>query len=37
MKLLVVEGELQMRSYLHKGLTESGFVVDTAENGPYRF
>jgi two-component system copper resistance phosphate regulon response regulator CusR len=33
MKLLVVEGEVQMRSYLHRGLTESGFVVDTAENG----
>ena len=22
-----------MRSYLHRGLTKSGFVVDTAENG----
>ena len=33
MKLLVVEGEFQMRSYLHRGLTESWFVVDTAENG----
>jgi two-component system, OmpR family, copper resistance phosphate regulon response regulator CusR len=33
MKLLVVVGEFQMRSYLHRGLTESGFVVDTAENG----
>ena len=33
MKLLVVEHEHQMRSYLHRGLTQSGFVVDTAENG----
>jgi len=33
MKLLVVADEFQTRSYLHRGLTESGFVVDTAENG----
>jgi two-component system, OmpR family, copper resistance phosphate regulon response regulator CusR len=33
MKLLVVEDEHRMRSYLHRGLTERGFRVDTAENG----
>ena len=34
MKLLVVEDEHRMRSYLHihRGLKEGGFVVDTAEN-----
>ena len=33
MSLLVVEDEFQMRSYLHRRLTESGFLVDAAENG----
>jgi two-component system, OmpR family, copper resistance phosphate regulon response regulator CusR len=33
MKLLVVGDDFQMLSYLHRGLTECGFVVDTAGNG----
>ncbi|WLQ16120.1 heavy metal response regulator transcription factor [Hahella aquimaris] len=33
MKLLVVEDEAKTREYLRKGLTEAGFVVDTAANG----
>jgi len=32
-KILVVEDEKKTSSYLRKGLTESGFVVDIAENG----
>lgn len=32
-KLLIVEDEHKTREYLSKGLTESGFVVDTIENG----
>ena len=33
MRLLVVEDELKLAAYLHKGLTEEGFVVDLAHNG----
>ncbi|WP_159566370.1 copper/silver response regulator transcription factor [Budvicia diplopodorum] len=33
MKLLVVEDEAKTGEYLCKGLTESGFVVDLADNG----
>ncbi len=33
MKLLVVEDEAKTGEYLSKGLTESGFVVDLADNG----
>lgn len=33
MKVLVIEDEFQLSSYLQRGLTESGFVVDTAQNG----
>ncbi len=33
MKILVVEDEKKTASYLRKGLTESGFVVDVAEQG----
>jgi two-component system copper resistance phosphate regulon response regulator CusR len=33
MKLLVVEDEQSTASYLRKGLTEHGFVVDLADNG----
>jgi heavy metal response regulator len=33
MRLLVVEDELKLAAYLHKGLTEEGFVVDVAHNG----
>ncbi len=33
MKLLVVEDEVKTGEYLCKGLTESGFVVDLADNG----
>jgi len=33
MKLLIVEDESKIREYLRQGLTEAGFVVDTAENG----
>ncbi len=34
MKLLVVEDEPKMLGFLQKGLTESGFVVDVAADGP---
>ncbi|MCU6500362.1 heavy metal response regulator transcription factor [Duganella sp. BJB1802] len=34
MRLLVVEDEQKAGEYLQKGLTESGFVVDWANNGP---
>lgn len=33
MKLLVVEDEVKLAEYLHKGLTEEGFVVDISHNG----
>lgn len=33
MKILVVEDERKTAGYLRKGLTESGFTVDLAENG----
>jgi two-component system, OmpR family, copper resistance phosphate regulon response regulator CusR len=33
MKILVVEDELKTAAYLRKGLAESGFIVDVAENG----
>lgn len=33
MRLLIVEDEKKLAIYLHKGLTEGGFVVDTAANG----
>jgi two-component system copper resistance phosphate regulon response regulator CusR len=33
MRLLVVEDELKLAQYLHKGLTESGHVVDLAHDG----
>lgn len=33
MRLLVIEDEVKTREYLHKGLTEEGFVVDTAATG----
>lgn len=33
MRILVVEDELKAGEYLHKGLTESGFVVDWARTG----
>ena len=33
MKILVVEDEVKLADYLHKGLTEEGFVVDVATNG----
>ena len=33
MRLLVVEDEAKTRAYLHKGLTEAGFVVDVAATG----
>jgi len=33
MKLLVVEDEAKLAAYLHKGLSEEGFVVDVANNG----
>ena len=34
MRLLVVEDEAKTREYLRRGLTEAGFVVDVAANGP---
>ena len=33
MRLLVVEDEPKLAAYLHKGLSESGYVVDVASNG----
>lgn len=33
MKILVVEDELKIADYLHKGLTEQGYIVDLAHNG----
>lgn len=33
MRVLVVEDEHKLAEYLHKGLTEHGFVVDVARNG----
>ena len=33
MKILVIEDELKLAGYLHKGLTEEGFVVDVAHDG----
>jgi two-component system, OmpR family, copper resistance phosphate regulon response regulator CusR len=33
MRLLVVEDEPKIADYLHKGLTENGYVVDVARNG----
>tara|TARA_R110001592_G_scaffold148073_3_gene372721 strand:+ start:12588 stop:13049 length:462 start_codon:yes stop_codon:yes gene_type:complete len=32
-RLLVIEDERKMGDYLHKGLTETGFLVDLARNG----
>ena len=33
MRLLVIEDEVKLAEYLRKGLTEEGYVVDTAHNG----
>ena len=33
MRILVVEDEPKTACYLHKGLTENGYVVDVAEHG----
>ena len=33
MKILVIEDDAATRSYLVRGLTEAGYVVDTAANG----
>ena len=33
MRILVIEDERKTATYLHKGLSESGFVVDTANRG----
>ncbi len=33
MRLLVVEDDIKLADYLHKGLSESGHVVDVARNG----
>jgi two-component system copper resistance phosphate regulon response regulator CusR len=33
MRLLVIEDESKVAAYLHKGLTENGYVVDVAANG----
>jgi two-component system copper resistance phosphate regulon response regulator CusR len=33
MRLLIVEDDDKTRTYLHKGLSESGFVVDAAQDG----
>lgn len=33
MRILVVEDEVKTADYLHQGLTESGYVVDRANNG----
>jgi two-component system copper resistance phosphate regulon response regulator CusR len=34
MRLLVIEDEARLAQYLRKGLSESGYVVDLAANGP---
>ncbi|MDZ5455701.1 MULTISPECIES: heavy metal response regulator transcription factor [Azohydromonas] len=34
MRILVVEDEKRVAEYLHKGLTENGYAVDLAHNGP---
>jgi two-component system, OmpR family, copper resistance phosphate regulon response regulator CusR len=33
MRLLVVEDEVKLAQYLHKGLSENGHVVDLAHDG----
>ena len=33
MRLLVIEDEAKLSQYLHKGLSESGHVVDVAHDG----
>jgi two-component system, OmpR family, copper resistance phosphate regulon response regulator CusR len=33
MRLLVIEDEAKLAAYLHRGLTENGYVVDVAANG----
>ena len=33
MRLLVVEDEAKLSQYLHKGLSENGYVVDVAHDG----
>jgi two-component system, OmpR family, copper resistance phosphate regulon response regulator CusR len=33
MRLLVIEDELKLSDYLHKGLSENGYVVDVAHDG----
>jgi two-component system, OmpR family, copper resistance phosphate regulon response regulator CusR len=33
MRVLVVEDEIKLADYLHKGLSENGYVVDIARNG----
>ena len=33
MRILIIEDEQKMRSYLHKGLTEASFTVDIANDG----
>ncbi|HJV62070.1 MAG TPA: heavy metal response regulator transcription factor [Albitalea sp.] len=33
MRLLVIEDELKLADYLHKGLSENGYVVDVAHDG----
>ena len=33
MRILVIEDELKLADYLHKGLSESGYVVDVARDG----
>jgi two-component system copper resistance phosphate regulon response regulator CusR len=33
MRLLVIEDETKLAAYLHKGLSENGYVVDVAANG----
>ena len=33
MRILIIEDEPKMSSYLHKGLTEASFTVDTSNNG----
>ena len=33
MRLLVVEDEVKLAQYLHKGLTENGHVVDLVHDG----
>lgn len=33
MRILIIEDEVKTADYLHQGLTESGYIVDRANDG----